>query len=273
MSPSMPLSPQVFGILSGLVEERLGLFFSAEYRDLLAEKLGPRALERGFDSMLDYYYFLRYDPEGEVELHALADVLTVNETYFFREQQQLRILISEILARRAATLERPLRIWCAACSTGEEAITLAALLEERGLSGRVELIASDISARALQVARNGSYGRRSLRSLEQIPPWLRSEGELHVTDEHLRNSIDWRRINLLDQATVAALGTFDAIICRNVLIYFRDETIHSVVRRLHESLEDGGALLVGASESLMRLGSAFTCEERGGAFFYRKGVP
>ena len=271
MSAGLALSPQVFSILSALIEERLGLHFAADYQELLAEKLGPRALERGFDSMLDYYYFLRYDPEGDTELLALADVLTVNETYFFREQQQLRVLVSDILTEKSR-LGRRLRVWCAACSTGEEAITIAALLEERGLSKQVELVASDLSERALRVARGGSYGPRSVRSLEQLPAWLRQDGALHVTDEQLRRSIDWRRINLLDGPTIAALGVFDAVICRNVLIYFRDETIQSVVRRLHDSLADGGVLLVGASESLMRLGSAFTCEERGGAFFYRKGA-
>lgn len=269
MSNTPQLSPQVFAILSALIEERLGLFFSPDYRDLLTEKLVPRAVDRGFESMLDYYYFLRYDAEGAAELAAIADMLTVNETYFFREAQQLKVLVDDLLAPRADAGRR-LRVWCAACSTGEEAITLAALLEQRQLLTRVELIASDLSARALKVARSGVYGKRSLRSLPSVPDWLRSEGEQHHTDERLRAAIDWRQINLLDEAAIASLGEFDAILCRNVLIYFRDETIQAVVARLHERLRSDGFLLVGASESLMRLGTAFTCEERGGSFFYRK---
>lgn len=269
MSYALQISPQVFAILSALIEERLGLFFAPDYRDLLTEKLGPRAVERGFESMLDYYYFLRYDPEAEAELSAIAEVLTVNETYFFREVQQLRVLVSEFLAPRAQRGRRS-RVWCAACSTGEEAISLAALLDERHLLGEVELLASDLSARALSVARRGEYGRRSLRALDGTPSWLTAEDDRHVTDERLRSAVDWRRINLLDEATVSALGRFDAVVCRNVLIYFRDETIQSVVGRLHRALSDDGVLLVGASESLMRLGTAFTCEERGGSFFYRK---
>jgi chemotaxis protein methyltransferase CheR len=271
MSAGLPLSPQVFSILATLIEERLGLFFNADYRDLLAEKLGPRALERGFDSLLDYYYFLRYDAEATTELLALADVLTVNETYFFREQQQLRVLVSQLAPRALAGAK--LRVWCAACSTGEEPITLAALLDEQGILAQVELVASDLSARALQAAKKGHYPQRSLRAIEKLPSWLRQDGQAHVTDERLRSAIDWRRINLLEDEAIAALGTFDAIICRNVLIYFRDETVQTVVKRLHQSLFQGGLLLVGASESLMRLGTAFSCEERGGAFFYRKGEP
>jgi chemotaxis methyl-accepting protein methylase/HEAT repeat protein len=269
MSGAIRISPQVFAILSALIEEHLGLFFSPDYCDLLTEKLVPRAVERGFESMLDYYYFLRYDAEGGAELAALADVLTVNETYFFREAQQLKVLVADFLAPRAESGRR-LRVWCAACSTGEEAISLAALLDQRQLLSRVELIASDVSARALKIARRGVYGRRSLRSLEVVPEWLRGEGEQHAADERLRSCIDWRQINLLDDGAVSALGEFDAIMCRNVLIYFRDETIQAVVGRLHDRLRSDGLLLVGASESLMRLGTAFICEERGGSFFYRK---
>lgn len=270
MSAAASMSPQVFAILSALIEERLGLFFAADYRELLLEKLAPRAAELGFDSMLDYYYFLRYDAAGERELLAVADVLTVNETYFLREAAQLRVLVDDFVAPRVARGERQ-RIWCAACSTGEEAISIAALLRERGALGSVEIVASDISARALAVASKGLYGKRSTRSLpEELPGWLERRGDAHQADTRLSQAIDWRRVNLLDERAVAELGNFDFILCRNVLIYFRDETIQTVTSRLYESLRNQGALLVGASESLLRLGTAFICEERGGAFFYRK---
>jgi chemotaxis protein methyltransferase CheR len=252
-----------------LIEERLGLFFGPDYRDLLMEKLRPRAAERGFESMLDYYYFLRYDPDSESELLAIADVLTVNETYFLREAPQLKVLVDEVLAPRVHAGERP-RVWCAACSTGEEPLTLAAMLDGRGLLAGVDLVASDVSARVLAVASRGVYGPRSVRSLEALPDWLRREGEQHVVSERLRRAINWRRINLLDDTAVRGLGRFDVIVCRNVLIYFRDETTEAVVARLHRALADDGRLLVGASESLLRLGTAFTCEERGGSFFYCK---
>lgn len=270
MSTTLPLSPQVFSILSGLIEERLGLFFNLDYRDLLIEKLSPRALELGFESMLDYYYFLRYDPAADAELLAVADALTVNETYFLREPTQLRVLVEDVLAPLVAGGSQP-RVWCAASSTGEEPISLAALLDERGLLGRVQLVASDISERALQVARRGVYGARSVRAFQSLPHWLSRDGDLNVASPRLREAIDWRRVNLLDSAAVGALGAFDAIICRNVMIYFRDETTQAVVARLHDALKPGGCLLIGAAESLLRLATAFQCEERRGAFFYRKG--
>jgi chemotaxis protein methyltransferase CheR len=270
MSHGPSISPQVFVILGALIEERLGLYFAPDYRELLAEKLGPRAAERGFESMLDYYYFLRYDADADAEFSAIADALTVNETYFLREAAQLRVLVDEVLVPRVRAGRRQ-RVWCAACSTGEEPLTLAALLDERGLLGSVDLVASDLSARALAVASRGMYGARSARSLEQLPDWLRRDGEQHVVAEHLRRAIDWRRINLLDDASVRGLGRFDVIMCRNVLIYFRDETTEAVVARLGQALEDDGYLLVGASESLLRLRTVFDCEERAGCFFYVKG--
>ena len=269
MSNLPPLTPQVFSILSALIEDRLGLFFGPDYQDLVAEKLGPRVLERGFESMLDYYYFLRYDPEAEAELSAVADLLTVNETYFLRELTPLEVLVGEFIAPLAASGKRP-RVWCAACSTGEEPITLASLLEARGLLDEIEIVASDVSSRALAVASRGAYAGRSLRAITAKPSWLVDEGGRHVVSERLRGAIEWQRVNLLDDTAVAALGVFDAIVCRNVLIYFRDETTTRVLGRLYRALTPEGRLLVGASESLIRLGTAFQCEERRGAFFYRK---
>jgi chemotaxis protein methyltransferase CheR len=265
-----PLSPQVFAILSALVEERTGLHYTLDDSELFAERVTPRALERGFDSLLDYYYFLRYDPEAEAELALLVESLVVHETYFFREAAPLRLLVDVVLPALIARGDCP-RVWCAACSTGEEPLTLAMLLEERGLSERVSLVASDISERALRHARAGVYGRRSLRALPDgvLGRWLEPAGDGASVAPRIRNSISWCRVNLVDAASVAALGKFDVILCRNVLIYFSDETIRRVVFNLASGLTPGGMLLVGTSESLLRLDCSLTCEEQAGVFFYR----
>lgn len=266
--PRLALSPQVFAILSALIEERLGIYFGADDRELLGQKLEPRVLECGFESMLDYYYFLRYDAAADAELVALADAITVNETYFLREVQQLRVLVETFLRPRASEGRR-LRVWSAACSTGEEPITLAAILREQGLLEQVEIVATDVSSRVLRIASEGRYGARALRS-GSIPEWLQRDGQHYVPEPSLREHIDWRRVNLLDGEAVLALGTFDAVICRNVLIYFRDEPTQRIIGLIHGRLADDGLLLVGASESLMRFGTGFSCEERQGSFFYRK---
>jgi chemotaxis protein methyltransferase CheR len=268
----LPLTPPVFAILSSLIEDRIGLCYGPDDRDLLAGKLSERAAQTGFESLLDYYYFLRYGPDSEREFDALANALVVNETFFFRELGPLEVLVSQLIAPLVEAGSVP-RIWCAACSTGEEPLTVAMLLAERGLLGKVELIASDISETALDRARAGEHRRRSLRI---VPPpalaakWLDIRDDAVLVHETLREAVQWRRLNILDKGGIQALGLFDVILCRNVLIYFRDITAVRVVDDLAAQLRPNGLLAVGVSESLTRFGTALACQEIGGAFLYRK---
>lgn len=269
--PSLPMSPQVFAILATLIEQRAGLHYAAEDRELLADKVSDRATEAGFDSLLDYYYFLRYDPAGSAALDSLIDALLVHETYFFREALPLSVLVEDVLLPRVRAGQKP-RVWCAACSTGEEPLTLAMMLADRGVLPGVELLASDLSTRALERARTGEHNLRSMRAL---PPgvegrWLEQVDGRARPKQELVDAVEWRRINLVDEGAVAKLGQFDAILCRNVLIYFQDETARRVVASLTQALKPGGQLVVGTSESLLRFGTALSCEERRGVFFYGK---
>ena len=268
---SLPLSAPVFTILNALIEERAGLHYRLDDLELLRDKISSRAELAGFSSLLDYYYFLRYDEGGSAELDALVEALVVHETYFFREADQLRVLFGTLLARRYAQ-EQPVRLWCAASATGEEAYTMAMMLADAGLLARTRIVASDISERALARARSCEF---SLRSMRTLPPgsegrWLKRDGERVRIDRSLCDAIDWRRVNLIDAAAVAALGVFDVVIARNVFIYFSDDTVRAVVAALGNALVPGGLLLVGASESLLRYGTSLACEEHGGAFFYRR---
>jgi len=266
--PSLPLSPQVFVILASLIEQRSGLHYAPDDRELLAEKISSKALEAGFESLLDYYYFLRYDAEGVAALDALIDTLLVHETYFFRDALPLEVIADE--AARAVHAGRRVRIWCAACSTGEEPLTLAMMLDQRGVLGGVSLVATDYTQRVLERARQGEHNLRSMRALPAgiEGRYLNVVGGRPVVRPELIAAVEWRRLNLVDAAAIAALGTFDAILCRNVLIYFQDETARRVVESLTRALAPGGSLLVGTSESLLRFGTALLCEERRGAFFY-----
>lgn len=272
---ALELSTPVFAILSSLIEERIGLSYAAQDRDLLASKLASRMLEVGYDSPLDYYYYLRYDPASESEFQMLVNTLVVNETFFFREFAALDALVSQY-AMPAGNAARALRIWCAACSTGEEPLTLAMLLEQHGLLGKVELVATDISSAALARAREGHYSRRSLRQMPApglAAKWLEVTDNAIIVKPELRQAIRWQQLNLLDAAAIQSLGVFDFIICRNVLIYFRDSVAAEVVRVLESQLRPGGALLVGVSESLLRFTSSLICEEKAGVFVYRKANP
>ena len=271
MSP-LANAPSLFAILSALIEGRAGLHYGPEERDLFLERTSARASEAGFESLLDYYYYLRYDDAAAPELEKLIDALVVNETFFFRELQPLKMLVNRLVAPLVAKGRRP-RIWSAACSSGEEPLTLAMLLEDAGLLDRVELMASDISTRALERARAGRFNRRSLRDPGEprlAKKWIREGRDALQVDPALTAAISWQRINLCDPASLPAPESWDFILCRNVLIYFTDETTARVVAGLTRALKPDGALLVGVSESLMRFGSTLVCEELDSAFLYRK---
>ena len=269
---NLDLTPQLFAILSALIEERVGLSYAPTDHALLASKVSSRASEAGFESLLDYYYFLRYDADSAPEFEALVNALVVNETFFFREFAPLQVAVTQFLLPLVNSGHAP-RVWCAACSTGEEPLSLAMLLDQHGILSQVELVATDVSTAALERARTGQHSRRSLRhvpSPELANKWLSVEDSGISVAAELRRAIDWRHLNLFDAEAVQALGSFDVILCRNVLIYFRDQLVSRVVGFLRDRLRAEGALFVGVSESLMRFGNALECEERAGVFLYRK---
>ena len=266
-----PFTDAPIGLLRDLVEERAGVHFGDHDLEIFSEKILRRLLDAGFATPLDYYYFLRYDADATGEFAALVDDLVVNETYFFRELDQLRSLRDDVLRPLVDSGQRP-RIWCAAASTGEEPLTIAMLLADAGMLSEVEIVASDISQKALGRARSGDHGDLALRALPGGLPgrWMDvRDGRATISDE-IREKIDWRHLNLLDESAVAGLGLFNAILCRNVLIYFRDDTVRRVVHSLSQALAGGGRLFVGTSESLIRFGTLLHCEERNGAFSYFK---
>ncbi len=268
---SLELTPQLFAIFSQLVESECGLHYGTSDRSLFESKLVTQAMSLGYESLLDYYYRLRYDDPDGTERRALVQALVVHETYLFRESAALEALCDHYLVDALAKRGRA-RVWSAACSTGEEPTTLAILLANRGLLDKVEIVASDISAAAIAKARSGTFGRRAVRDSH---PHALSERYITSTPTGfasvpaIRDAIRYSVVNLLDTERVRELGTFDAILCRNVLIYFRDAQIVKIVDVLAEQLVPGGVIVVGVSESLMRFGTRLVCEERGGAFAYR----
>lgn len=266
------MSPQLFVLFSRLVEETAGITYGANDRELFAQKVADHALEVGYDSLLDYYYHLRYGDADGVERRRLIEALLVNETYFFRELPALLALVDHHLADVVRQRGRA-RVWSAGCSSGEEPYTLAMLLDERGLLGAVEILATDLSTTALARAAAGRHSPRALREGHPVglaARYLEVSPQGVVVAPKIRAAVAFSRVNLVDDEAIARLGTFDAILCRNVLIYFPDERIIHVVERLAAALAPGGLLAVGVSESLLRFGTALVCEERAGSFFYRK---
>jgi chemotaxis protein methyltransferase CheR len=272
---TLGLSDSAFVLLRDLIHERTGLFYENGKSELLIDKLSPLVIERGFSSFLDYYYLLKYDAGTDEEWRRVVDALSVQETFFWREVDQVRALVDQIVpAYFSAPRAQPLRIWSAACATGEEPLSIAMALDEQGWFARapIEIVATDASRSAIAKARRGLYRERSFRNLA---PRLRAryfsevQGGWRVAPE-LQARITWATANLLSEADMALMGTVPVIFCRNVFIYFSEEAIRKTVRGFATRMPKPGYLFVGASESLLRLTTDFQFEEIGNAFVYVK---
>lgn len=256
-------------LLRDLVHDRTGIFFDVDRFDTMLEKLRDRALRHQCASYLDYYYLLKYDNPHEEWLR-VVDAFSVQETYFWRESSQIEALVKHVVPSLLAS-SAPVRIWSAACASGEEPYSIAIALLEAGLGNApIEILASDASEAALEKARRGIYRERSFRAL---PPALREkyfsvvpEGS-QLAPEVLRR-VTFRRANLIETAEIEDLARSPAIFCRNVFIYFSPESIRRTLSVFASQMPLGGHLFVGASESLLKLSDDFTLREVDGAFAY-----
>jgi len=259
------MTDEEFPLLRDLIYNYSGLYFAEENRYLLERRLSARLAHHQLSTFQDYYYFLKYDAGREQELSDIMDLLTTNETYFFRESFQLKAFTDEIIPdlvkRKAITGDKTIRIWSAGCSTGEEPYTIAMLLIEKPeLSGwKIEIIGTDISQRVLHHARKGVYGNSSFRVAE---PHYKGryfqdlDGGYRVGDR-VREFVTFSRLNVYDSSRFLFLGKMDIIFCRNVIIYFDLPAKKRVIEQFYNTLNPGGFLLLGHSESLMNITTAF----------------
>jgi chemotaxis protein methyltransferase CheR len=274
---SLGLSSGALPLLATVVYERLGLVYEPSRYDTLADRLAPLVLERGFESFLDYYYLLKYDEGAAQEWSRVMDTLSVSETYFWREIDQLRAIATHIVPVLAQKGD-PVRIWSVPCASGEEPLTIAMLLEESGWFERaaIEIHASDASPAAIARARAGQYRERSFRNL---PAELRSKyftaaDDNWVVDPALHRRIrSWSVVNLMCEGEVAPRARVPVIVCRNVFIYFSADGMRRVAAMFARAMPPRAFLCVGASESLLKLQTAFDLQEIGGAFVYVKDDP
>ena len=259
------MSDEEFLLVRNLIYNFCGLFFAEESKFLLERRLSPRLAHHQLATFHDYYYYLRYDLNREQELSDIMDLLTTNETYFFRESFQLKAfteeIVPEISALKSARGEKTLRIWSAGCSTGEEPYTIAMLLLEKPeLAGwKIEIIGTDISQRVLHQARKGVYGNSSFRVTEPVYKnrYFHEQDGGHRVVDRIRELVTFSRLNLYDQSRFLFLGKIDIIFCRNVIIYFDQPAKKKVIEHFYSTLNPGGFLLLGHSESLMNITTAF----------------
>ena len=260
-------------LLRDLIFERTGLYWDDSKLDMLSGKLSSLISERGFNSFLDYYYLLKYDSNSSSEWDNVVNAVAVQETYFWREMDQINGLAEKVIPYLFSKDPlAPIRIWSAACATGEEPLSIAMRLnEDRWFErARIEIFASDASPAALARARAGVYGGRSFRSLPENlkEKYFTPDEKQWRVSPALLNRITWRCANLLDTSTWESMGQVPVIFCRNVFIYFRPETIRQVVGSFAQRMSVPAFLFVGASESLLRSTDYFELEEIENAFVY-----
>ncbi len=248
------LKPAEFNRIRELAFRKFGLDLKPGKEELVSARLGKKLREGGYRSFREYYDAIESDKTGE-SLIGLIDALTTNYTMFFREPDHFDFLRSGIVP---ALRSRPeIRIWCAAAATGEEPYSLAfCLLESLGMAHlkKIHVLATDISTRALATAERGIY---PAERFEPLPKAIRqryllqgkaSADGLYKIRPEIRDRVEFRRLNLIER--ISHRARFPVIFCRNVMIYFNQETRKHVLNQLIEWLEPGGYLFVGHSESL-----------------------
>jgi chemotaxis protein methyltransferase CheR len=242
---------------------RTGMSFADSKRYYIDRRLAERIAATGSASFQSYFAALRSDADREIE--QLVNAFTVNETYFNREEHQLRCMTSDLLGN-ALGRKKPgesIRIWSIPCSTGEEPYTIAMWLMENWRevdSYSIEITGSDIDTRALEAAANGIYGDRALMRLSKdvIDRYFQPIGDdRHQIDPGLRESIQFTRANLIDAQDMARYQDFDIIFCRNVLIYFDDASRRIAAENLYDCLRPGGYICLGHSETMSRISPLF----------------
>jgi chemotaxis protein methyltransferase CheR len=252
------------------------MVFNEGKRYFVDRRVIDRMSATGSATFASYFARLRSDLQNEVQ--QFINAFTINETYFYREDQQLRCLTSALLDDRVRSKKRgePIRIWSVPCSTGEEPFSIAIWILEnwpQADSHDIEIVGSDIDTKVLEAAREGIFGKRSLM---RLTPELIGKYFVPIDPERwrivqgLRESILLTPVNLVDASQTRAHGKFDVIFCRNVLIYFDDRSRRQAAENLYENLEPGGYICLGHTESMSRISPLFEICRFADAIVYRK---
>jgi chemotaxis protein methyltransferase CheR len=270
------LSDQDFLQFREFFYRKTGILFEESKRYFVDKRLIERIEQTGCESFRAYFVMLRFQTSGE-ELQNLVNSMTVNETYFFREDYQFHCLVNsmlaDILSRR--THKDPLRIWSVPSSSGEEAYTIAIFLLEywSGLNDwDVEIISSDIDTEMITLARRGLY---SPRSIQHVPPkflqkYFRRKGDHFQISDSLREVVEFSRVNIMDPGDIRHYRNFDVIFCRNLLIYFDDVSRKQAAESFYDALRPGGFVCLGHSESMSRISSLYRIRKFPEAIVYQK---
>ncbi|MBQ9405542.1 MAG: protein-glutamate O-methyltransferase CheR [Desulfovibrio sp.] len=277
----MKITDEEFLHIRDFIYEQCGIFIAENRKYLIENRLSHRIKELHLKSFNEYYKFLRYDANRQKELTHLFEVITTNETSFFRNPPQLEafqnIILPDILDWQRKSGNKKLRIWSAGCSTGEEPYTLAIIicevLKSELASWDVAINAYDLSEAVLAAARRGIYNAYTLRTTpkEIVARYFTQDGNQYAVKPELKRLIRFAPINLNDKEQCKKVEKSQIVFCRNVIIYFDDAMKRRVINAFYDNLEPHGVLLIGHSETLHNISRAFQLEHHTGTIVYRKG--
>ena len=265
------MNSQDFDFITQLLRKRAGIVLTTDKMYLLESRLAPLARKEGLPSIDDLIQVVRARRDERL-ITQVVDVMTTNETFFYRDKTPFGHLKEAILpilgqARRGSRI----RIWCAACSTGQEPYSIAMMLDQMPqLTGGVpvEIIATDISDRCLDRARQGLFTQFEVQRglpIQTLMQYFTQQDDHWRISERMRQMVSFRKLNLMDPNY--GLGKFDVIFCRNVLVYFDLPTKAEVFDRMSQSMNPGGFLLLGAAESVLGITQAFeAAQDRRGLY-------
>jgi chemotaxis protein methyltransferase CheR len=279
VSTGPKMSDDIYRQLREFIYQQTGIFFQDNKKYLLEGRLGKRLQVLNLATFEEYLQLVRYGTRRQDELRFFYDAITINETFFFRNEPQFdafeKTLVPNVLAAKRPGL-RTLRVWSAASSSGEEAHTLAMIYLEKlrprypGLE--LEVVGTDISSSVLETARRGVYRDYSIRNMPKayLEKYFRVEDQRFILNDEVRKYVRFDHLNLSDQTRMRTMMNFDIIFCCNVLIYFDTASKIQVVSHLFNALNRGGYLFIGYAESLHGISTAFKLENFPKTVAYKK---
>jgi chemotaxis protein methyltransferase CheR len=260
---NIKITDKEFGHLSKYIKVNYGINLKEEKKALVVSRLGKILVKKGFKNFSEYYDYVISDKTGKEKL-ALVNAITTNHTYFMREKEHFTYFKDKVLPYLKETVrEKDLRIWSAGCSSGEEPYTLAMIIDEffgkEKDAWNTKILATDISSKILDIAKNGKYDNGKLTALpaKWIDDYFNSfDEETSVISEKIKNEVIFRKFNLMD-SIFPFKRKFHVIFCRNVMIYFDTETKDRLINKFYDLLVPGGYLFLGHSEAIHRDKSRF----------------
>ncbi len=279
-SLDIKLSPSAFLEWRKFIYDLCGIYFQDNKKYLLESRLQKRIKHLNIDSFEKYLQFLKTNIKREEEKKQLFEAITINETYFFRNQPQLdalvALIIPDLLDTKSSAFQR-LRIWSAASSSGEEAYSIAMMLNELVIPKypnlKIEIVGTDIDYAVIKTAKTGVFKEYSIRNTPPIylKKYFKKVGNTYVIDPKIKNMVNFKVLNLYDDNSMRMVGKSDIVYCANVLIYFDQESKIKVINNLYNNLNPNGYLFIGYSETLHGISKAFKLISFPKTIGYKKG--